>query len=197
MYIVKKVSSPVSDIFSPLWEEADVAEIKCVNWKEFEYAPKTQVRLLYSDFGLHIRFITDEKNRIAKATERNSYVYEESCVEFFIRPNENDHHYFTFEFNPFGTMYMSYRTSRTDFMNPTEEDAYFDIKSYTSGDKWSLTFTIPFEFMDKYFGGHTKKFFANSQKCGGGTPHYLSLFPISTPAPDFHRPEFFGEFVLE
>ncbi|MDE6490265.1 MAG: hypothetical protein K2L49_03810, partial [Muribaculaceae bacterium] len=28
-------------------------------------------------------------------------------------------------------------------------------------------------------------------------PHYMSLFPIDTPQPDFHRPEFFGTITLE
>lgn len=197
MYTVKKVSLPITDIFSPLWEEAEVAEIKCVNWKEFEYAPKTQARLLYSDFGIHIKFTTDEKPLCARETKRNGNVYLDSCMEFFFRPNENHSHYFTFEFNPLGTMYMSFRTSRSDFVNPENEDSYFCIKSHTDKEQWSLIFTVPFEFIHEYFGEHTKRFWGNMQKCGGATAHYLTLFPIATPAPDFHRPEFFGEFVLE
>ncbi|MDE5921249.1 MAG: hypothetical protein K2G82_06535, partial [Paramuribaculum sp.] len=27
-------------------------------------------------------------------------------------------------------------------------------------------------------------------------PHYLSWAPITTPQPDFHRPEFFGNITL-
>ncbi|MBR3471266.1 MAG: hypothetical protein IKH22_01600, partial [Prevotella sp.] len=35
-------------------------------------------------------------------------------------------------------------------------------------------------------------------KCGDclSVPHYLSLFPITTERPDFHRPEFFQDIVF-
>lgn len=197
MYTIKKVNSPITDIEDPRWENANEAIIGYVNWKDYNYAPKTTAKILYSEFGLHIKFTTEEKPLVAKETKRNGNVYLDSCMEFFFRPNENHTHYFTFEFNPLGTMFMSFRTSRSDYMHPENEDSYFGIKSCTDEKQWSLTFTVPFEFIHKYFGEHTKRFYGNMQKCGGITPHYLSLFPISTPAPDFHRPEFFGEFVLE
>ena len=40
---------------------------------------------------------------------------------------------------------------------------------------------------------------ANFYKCGDKTahPHYLSWSPIDTPKPDFHRPDFFGELLLD
>ncbi|MCK7480493.1 MAG: carbohydrate-binding family 9-like protein [Candidatus Moduliflexus flocculans] len=39
---------------------------------------------------------------------------------------------------------------------------------------------------------------ANFYKCGDETefPHYGAWSPVETPAPDFHRPEFFGEIVF-
>lgn len=40
---------------------------------------------------------------------------------------------------------------------------------------------------------------ANFYKCADKTkrPHFLSWQPIPLPRPDFHRPEYFGEIVLE
>ncbi len=39
----------------------------------------------------------------------------------------------------------------------------------------------------------------NVYKCGDAlkTPHFVSLYPIETPSPDFHRPEFFRELSFE
>jgi hypothetical protein len=40
---------------------------------------------------------------------------------------------------------------------------------------------------------------ANFYKCADNTriPHYVSWNPIEVASPDFHRPEFFGELLLE
>ena len=59
--------------------------------------------------------------------------------------------------------------------------------------------SISFEFIDKYFGTHTDVMYANIYKCGNAElhRHYLTYYPIDVPKPDYHRPEYFGEFVLE
>ena len=43
-----------------------------------------------------------------------------------------------------------------------------------------------------------EKLQGNLYKCGDKTawPHFLSWAPIGTPAPDFHCPAYFGEFLL-
>ncbi|MBR1970023.1 MAG: hypothetical protein IKA17_06675 [Clostridia bacterium] len=74
------------------------------------------------------------------------------------------------------------------FLRPDENDARC----------FNLEF-IPFEFIDEIFGGHTKKMYGNLYKCGEDTEkeHYVTYYPIVSEKLDFHRPEFFGEFVLE
>ena len=64
---------------------------------------------------------------------------------------------------------------------------------------WVLQFCIPFEFMDKISGKHTNTIFGNLYKCGNETEnkHFATYYPINTEEPDFHRPDFFGEFILE
>jgi hypothetical protein len=44
-----------------------------------------------------------------------------------------------------------------------------------------------------------KRMKGNFQKCGDKTkfPHYGSWNRIDTPEPDFHRPEYFGDLILE
>lgn len=196
MYTIKK-STIINNINDPVWKSAKDIKIETINWEEFAFKPNMIAKLLYSDFGLHIKLTTDEKNLIATKRKQNEQVCEDSCMEFFFRPNENNPHYINFEFNPFGTMYSAIRTSRKDAHYPVENKYYFNVISDVTENEWSLFFTVPFEFIDKNFGGHTDKIYGNIYKCGGQTEHYLSLFPISSENPDFHRPEFFGEFILE
>ena len=60
---------------------------------------------------------------------------------------------------------------------------------------WELELAIPasalaFHKLSSFSGLHAR---GNFYKCGNKLPrrHYLSWAPIDTPAPDFHRPEFF------
>jgi len=199
MYIIKKATENVSCICSKGWEAANRADINVINWEKFRDAPNSFAKLLYDDSGIYIRLETDENPLLARHREQNSDVCSDSCMEFFLRPNENDPRYLNFEFNPFGTMYMSIRTSRDDFSFVDKDRNYFNVKSYVDDKKWVLSFFIPFELIDGLFGSHTKTMYGNLYKCGEDTEivHFVSYYPVPTTKPDFHRPEYFGEFVLE
>lgn len=66
---------------------------------------------------------------------------------------------------------------------------------------WTMTVVIPvscfFQHQIKTIKGKTCR--ANFYKCGDGLtkPHYLSWNNIETPKPDFHTPQYFGEFVFD
>ena len=197
MYTIKEVETPVCDIFDKVWETAEVAKVEIINWAEHTYKPDMTARILYSEYGLHIKLSTNEDPIVARKRRQNEQVCEDSCMEFFFRPNANDDRYFNFELNAFGTMYMSVRRSREDFYYPQEDKKYFKVVSDVGPDEWSVMFTVPFEFIDRELGGHTKKIYGNLYKCGGDKKHYLTYYPVGTERPDFHRPEYFGEFELE
>ncbi len=199
MYVIKKTESNLNCINDIAWESANVANIDTINWKEYGCIPKTCAKLLYNDYGIYVKLETDEKPLLARHTKQNDSVCCDSCMEFFFRPNENDPRYFNFEFNPFGTMYLAVRTSRFDPVHPAEDKEYFNVKSYVDDKSWTLQFCIPFEFIDGIFGTHTKTVYGNLYKCGEDTltPHYATYYPILKEEPDFHRPEFFGKFILE
>ncbi|MBQ3115159.1 MAG: hypothetical protein IJC06_03445 [Clostridia bacterium] len=199
MYIIKKTENKINCIDDKAWDNADVANIDKINWSEFGCAPKTTGKILYNDYGIYVRLETDEKPLLARHCNQNDKVCCDSCMEFFFRPNENDARYLNFEFNPFGTMYLAIRTSRYDAVHPDKDKKYFDVKSYVDDKRWALQFCIPFEFIDGIFGSHTKKIYGNLYKCGDETLkiHYATYYPVMTKEPDYHRPEFFGEFILE
>lgn len=199
MYIIKKIDNGIELIDDKAWELAQVAPVTYQNWKQFEYVPNTFARLLYNDYGIYVQLTTDEKPLLARFTNQNDMVCTDSCMEFFVRPNTNDKRYLNFEFNPFGTMYFAIRTTRFDPEYPAEDKNYFNVQSKVDADKWTLQFVIPFEFIDRVFGSHTKTMYGNLYKCGEETvkEHYASYYPVDPLRIDFQLSEYFGEFVLE
>ncbi|MBQ4631510.1 MAG: carbohydrate-binding family 9-like protein [Clostridia bacterium] len=199
MYIIKKADHKIECMCDKAWGNANVADVCIKNWAQFEYAPVTKAKILYSDYGIHVQMESDEDPILARYTDQNSSVCADSCMEFFFSPNADDKRYFNFEFNPFGTMYCGVRTSRYDPEYPTEDKKYFEVKTYVDDKTWKLQFCVPFEIIDRIFGKHSDVFKGNLYKCAeeSGKEHYLSFYPLDPEQVDFHRPEFFGEFSFE
>jgi len=199
MYIIKKIDKKITSISDKAWDIANIAEVNIKNWEQYDYIPNTIAKILYSDYGLHVQMQTDEKPLLARYTNQNEPVNTDSCMEFFIRPNENDDRYLNFEFNAFGTMYLAVRTNRYDPVHPDKNKEYFEVKSYVDDKKWIHQFMIPFEFIDEIYGSYTKTMYGNLYKCGDETEreHYASYYPLDPNAVDFHKSEYFGEFILE
>jgi len=199
MYIIKRTKNKIDSINDNAWKSAEIANINICNWDEYKRNIKTTAKLLYSDLGVHVQMQTDERPLLARFTEQNGPVCKDSCMEFFISPNENDIRYINFEFNPFGTIHYSIIASADEWTYPDKKKDYFEVQSYVDEEKWIIQFFIPFEFTDGIFGYHTKKMRGNIYKCGADTAkkHYISYYPIYTEEPNFHSPQFFGDFVLE
>ena len=199
MYTIRKISKQISSINDPLWSRAEIAKIETLNWEGFDYIPKTTCKILYNDYGIYIQFETDENPLLARVKEQNGRVCCDSCMEIFISPNKDDKRYFNFEFNHFGTMYFGVRSSRFDGIHPDKNKEYFNVQTYVDEKKWVLQFVIPFELINEIFGGYTKEMHGNLYKCGEDTKkeHYITYYPITCEKPDFHRPECFGQFILE
>lgn len=137
-------------------------------------------------------------------------VYEDSCVEFFVRFND-ENEYYNFEFNILGACLLYFGPDRHHRVPaPAEEIA--TIKFFTTLQNvvnnegrnemdWQLTVVIPLNAFFKHqfesMSGVTTR--ANFQKCGDNlpSPHYLVWNYIESASPDFHRPEFFGEVEFE
>lgn len=198
MYLIKKCDE-CPDMFSAEWEKAEVALIEKINWLEFSWKPTTSARIMHNGEALFVRMETDENPLLARRRIQNDEISDDSCMEFFLMPNAEDPRYLNFELNPFGAMYLGLRTDRYNNVYPEENAEFFNVKSYVDGEKWVLTFTIPFEFIRRMVGKIDDEFKGNIYKCGVDTvkEHYVTYYPIDTEEPDYHRPEFFGPFKLE
>ena len=181
-------------------------QVACVNWAEYPYAPKVTFRIAHSDDALVVMFEVEEDHLRAVAMSAEENVWEDSCVEFFVE-NPAGEGYFNFEVNCIGTMLAAKRLSRTEATLFNAEQmaqirhfgslAKAPIDSRGAGQKWWMVEVIPFALLGLECA--PKQIEANFYKCGDETPipHYGMWNPVGTEKPDFHRPEYFGEFVID
>lgn len=197
--------------------EQAFAEIKphpiaCCNWpEEFPYAPEVSFRMFHTGDWLMLRFDVAENYTAALVTEDNGQVWTDSCVEFFIAPDEGL--YYNFETTCIGRMLLAGRKSRNEDLQYAPAEVLAGVKRFPTypfgepfaereGDnRWSLTLAIPPQALFRHaltdWSGFTARM--NLYKCGDklSHPHFLSWRPIQTGSPDFHRPEFFEEVTFE
>ena len=199
--------------------------VKTVNWpEEFPYQPKMEVALAHTGKNLLIHYRVAEKCIRAAAEFDGGRVWEDSCCEIFLQPSTpNSQHptpYYNIECNCAGTLLIGKGEDRHD-RKPASAEVLKNVERWSSlmaqaekqpvgaytlplteGDfHWHMALVVPAASL--FGSGITdfsgQKLRANIYKCGDclSEPHFLSLFPIDTPQPDFQRPECFQELAFE
>ena len=169
------------------------------------YCPKIVFSVTYSDAGFHVHFDAYEKNPKRVINEHFGPVHLDSCLEWFINFDpEHTHKYINFEVNSAGFINFSLRVDRNNDEKFTLEDAEcLGIKTEILDDMWTLDYTVPFEFIKKYYPHYEFKTGAvlpsNVYKCGDETEfeHYGCWKMVDREKPDFHKPEYFGRMIIE
>lgn len=195
-YTIKKAASTVTE---KSFDCANVAKIDCSPWPDTLCPFAVEARLLYDDEAIYVNMRCDEHPVTAIHTERDSDVCLDSCMEFFLAPNNNDASYINIEINAIGTLLLHQGYDRYKNHTLPVSESIFDIKTIITQNGWQLFYKLPFSFLTEYFGEVTEVMHGNFYKCGDETPHmhYAMWSPIDLPEPDYHRPEFFGELVFE
>lgn len=187
--------------------EAQTAEnrIARLNWPAFPYAPDVRFRIGHVGTEIWLAFAVAENRIRAVETRTHGEVYKDSCVEFFLSFDRKN--YYNFECNCIGTPHLAYgpgRERRTFIPLPLMKRLAVETSlggapfEEREGDvSWTLTARLPvslfaFDALSSLDGVSAT---ANFYKIGSGlsVQHYLTWNPVHTPAPDYHRPEFFGE----
>ena len=212
LYVIRKAGD---DKVSPdhILTLADKAEIEYYPWDKNGYMPKTEARAVFTEKGFHLLLISHENEILASRKNMNDPVCRDSCMEFFFNPDpENNNKYFNFEFNPLGTLYLGVGKSRLEHMKIADTapemfrirpSIFTNSAENFSSQIWSIQFFIPFGFIEKYFGklkfGSGMNMTGNFYKCAEDTkhPHFGCWNKITSDVPDFHRPECFGNLILE
>ena len=197
-YTIKKVNGEID------WNSVPALDVDNYLWCEpLDIRMKSQI--CYSEEGLHVHLRAWEKDIRAELNEPMSMVCEDSCMEFFFRPQEGDLRYFNLEINPNGQMYIGFGPNMPKLVRLAlqEEDTLLQKKWNYTEDGWEVFYTFPVEVIQVFFPGYElksgMKIYANSYKCGDETvkPHFIAWNPVDVVVPSFHEPEHFGLMVLE
>jgi hypothetical protein len=185
----------------------EVVELPIRNcpWLPKETLPPTRVFLRRTRTSLKLRFLVREQHPQVTFHQMNDPVYRDSCVEFFVQPlGEPGTPYLNFELNAAGTLLLGKGLGRENRELLTPEAASpLVIRPGSCTDPfgdawWDMLLEIPFSWLEAQVSGFKAETGAvlrmNLYKCGEDTPvpHYGSWNPMTSPKPDFHRPEDFG-----
>lgn len=196
-----------------IMDDANVAFVPVDNhcWAEaFPYKPQFEVRMAHNGSQLLINYRVSEECVRAVAQHDNGSVWEDSCCELFLSPVD-DGTYYNMECNAAGTLLIGFGPEREgrerapqEVLDKVDRWSSMGRKPFDdiSGERtWQLCLAVPTEAYWHHqlgsFDGLTAK--GNVYKCGDKLPHphFMSLFPINLPKPDFHRPDFFGSVEFE
>lgn len=183
------------------------AAVSCVNWPQaFPEAPSVSFAAAHSGTALYFLFKVSDAPMRACNTADQSPVSMDSCVEIFLQPDVGGE-YWNFEFNCLGALNASHRMTRPApiRLNHAELASVRRYPSLTADrvgndarGSWQLAVVIPLRLMGIGEAAPGTVLHGNIYACASAAepPYYLSLLPINTPAPDYHRPEFFGTIIL-
>ena len=181
--------------------------IGCLNWPDaFPYRPEAEFDLCHDGGELHLRFRVKEDAVRAVCAADREHAWEDSCVEFFFDPH-GDGTYYNLECTCIGKLYLCRGEGRhgREFL---PEAAYTAIRRRCSlgtepfglresPTAWEVELDVPASVfgLQTFSGLHAR---GNFYKCGDRlpVPHYLTWAPITTPKPDFHRPEYFDTLIF-
>ena len=184
--------------------------VQSVNWPLVtDYCPQTSVRMAHTGDRLLIQYEVTEIGTKALVTEDNGPVWTDSCCECFLSFDETG--YYNFETSCIGTQLLAFRITRENPTRSTPEivqkiERYATLgrnalPEQTGETHYQLTISIPvsafFTHSIQDLSGMDARL--NVYKCGDklSKPHYVSLFPIDNPKPNFHLSQFFGEAHFE
>lgn len=197
-------------------KEAYVAKVGTeINWDSISVLPIAELirteetsvqafaQICYNDQALHIRLTAIEPEIRKVETGFLGMPCNDSCLEFFFRPDINDLRYFNFEFNPNGCMYLGLGSGPDNLVRLILDDSQKETGLHPViqefHDKWSITFQVPYFFIQQFFPAfqiqNITSIRANFYKCGDKLqhPHYLAWNRVTEGDSDFfHSPNEFG-----
>lgn len=182
-------------------------QVDKVNWPdEFPHAPFCAGKIARTADALWIVWHVSGPGITVKNLKDGGTIWEDSCCEIFLQePGCPD--YYNIEVNAAGHLLVGKGPGRADRKLIPESmnriirfggvAAPVDIADEPVD--WCIGIIVPFEAIGLDPENLPDQLSGNIYKCGDKTahPHFLSWAPVGTPQPDFHRPEFFGTFLLK
>lgn len=171
----------------------------------------THAAVCYSKEALFLSFECEDRYIYAADRSTNGAVCKDSCVEFFATVPGDDS-YFNLEINCCGVIHLGYgpRQFGRELCDPAVVERIEVATTVESNgneetfedEGWILQVRLPFDVLAHMAGRAVEpspgeQWRGNFYRCGGRTnAQHACWAHINTPAPDFHRPEFFGQLVF-
>lgn len=184
---------------APAWQTIPSAALLPCRWSP-NPPPESCARAVWAEEGLRVRLESRGAVERAENTAADSAVWEDNCLEFFF--SAGGENYINLEANARGALRASFGPDRharqllRSLGWPLPR-----VRAEAGEGGWTVELEIPAALLERAFGVKMRSGLAlrcNFYACGDKTPapYYAAWNPVDTPAPDFHRPEFFGALVL-
>lgn len=200
------------------WKNAEVTDIAHFHPKSSDHRPVSRVRMLYQPKTLFVDFSVQDQFVLARETEFQALVSQDSCVELFLQP-PGSAGYFNFEINCIGTLLLYYiedaqkhrsRMFEKFEVVPASIGSQVEIRSTLTGPildeiatpvAWRVAMKVPIELIAAYAPKHQRfegSWKGNFFKCGDKTshPHWAAWSDIGEKL-RFHQPDRFGAIVFD
>jgi len=205
---------------SPSWQAAETLQVAYSYPQSGDFLPSVAVRLLWNQEGIYGIYRVEDRYVLAEKLDDQGQVCKDSCVEFFVRPADNNSRpaegYFNFEFNCIGTLHCAYRAAQRDadnkpifsrFINAEELAAVRRVPSLPHAARredpqpltWTLGFFIPFAVLGHYTdlpdfsAGKGSSWTCGFFHCADNSSHQRWLSWQPHPQLNYHLAECFGE----
>lgn len=193
------------------WDSVTAASVNNYKWVDCEKF-ETYAKLVFvKGWGFLCQMTCIESDPAATYTKFDDPVCLDSCMEFFAIWDNTSDQYLNIESNSIGTMCIGFgpgREYRRSALRYLKEEEMFKMNPVVEDGRWTLTMEIPVEKLQKFYKDLTAETFVsgytfkgNFYKTGGaditGNEHYAMWNEVGTENPDFHRPEYFGKFIIE
>lgn len=196
-YIIKKKSEKLC------WDNIPQLSIEAM-LKPTTANVSASAQLCYDDEAIYVRLMAKEQEIRAELTGALDPICEDSCLEFFFCPMEDDERYFNIECNLNGAIYLGFGQNVHNLMRLIPEESPITPIGRRTDNGWEVDYKIPYSFIKQFFPEFEafsgKKIRANAYKCGDKTeiPHYLcwQKVPVLKEA-SFHNPQAFGVMIFE
>ena len=133
---------------APDWKQIPALQIDTV----YQSADiRAWAKLCWDESGIYAYLQADEENIRAEENGVLGQVYQDSCLEFFIRPTQALP-YFNFEWNPNGKVYLGFGTNISNLIRLAvpDEQKMFRPQPFRTEKGWGITFFIPFTFIQHF-----------------------------------------------
>jgi hypothetical protein len=216
--LLPDISSVPDQWETPFWKKIPSLPVSHFRKESSEHRPPVEAKMVCGPAASKVLFRVSDQYVRSTRTRYNSDVWNDSCVEWFVRP-KSDKGYFNFEVNCGGTLHVSYiedperlpggALKKSTPLPPEIAESVEIFHSLpatvtpevTTPLEWFVTLTVPFAVFESFIGSvgplDGQQWRANFNKCADQTshPHWATWSPVSEL--NFHRPQEFGTLTFE